>query len=99
MADGYEPKLSNLHGERITVAGTTNDAGIIAVPVGLKYTNEVFVLTNIASEYNKPYLVTIYNYYPTDNYVNLRIRNNNDHSAVTNTEVNFTALVLGIIAQ
>ena len=99
MAEGYAPKLSNLHGERITVAGTTNETGIIAVPVGLKYTNEVFILTNIASEYNKPYLVTIYSYNSTDNFVNLRIRNNNDHSAVANTEVNFTALVLGIIAQ
>ena len=99
MSEGYEPKLSNLHGERLTVTGTTNEAGNITVSVGLKYAYEVFIITNVASAYNKPYLVTIDSYNSTNNYINLRIRNNSDHSAVANTEVNFTALVLGIIAE
>ena len=99
MAEGYEPKLSNLHGERVTVTGTTTDTGTIAVSVGLKYAYEAYVITNVASAYDKRYLVTVDYYNSTNNTVTLRIRNISDHSAVGNTEVNFTALIFGIIAE
>lgn len=81
--------------ETVSVVGTTDSSGIIEITVSNRYSN-VFCLTNVSHALSTPYNVTVETFNNADHKISLRIRSILDNSAVINTSVSFTVLIIGI---
>lgn len=87
-------KLANkLIGELVTVSGTTNSSGNITVATTEPFSGERFVLSNVSHTQAAEYSVTVDSY--GANSVRLRVRHMHDNSAVGDTAVDFTVMIVG----
>ncbi|MBQ0079702.1 MAG: hypothetical protein KBS66_07435 [Eubacterium sp.] len=87
--------VKKVKGYLINVNGTTDNAGIITVTdtnIG-DFSQMPYCVTNYSRELSYPYSVTLNNRTATS--ISFRIRKMADNSAVGNTEVSFTAIVIG----
>lgn len=78
----------------VNVNGTTDSYGAITVNCKNEFKSVPFVLSNVSGTLSTPYSVKVNSY--SDSVVTLRIRNMSDNSAVTNTSVNFPAMIIGV---
>ena len=82
-------------GHLINVNGTTDSYGIITVNDRniTDFANIPYCITNYSHESSKPYSITVDAWTATN--VSFRIRKMSDNTVVGNTQVSFTALLLG----
>lgn len=77
----------------VAINGTTDETGGIIVNVNTDFTNK-FVISNISDTSITPYKITIINH--SSDFIYFRFRKYSDNSAVTNTAVDTTVLVVGM---
>ena len=77
----------------VVVNDTTNESGIIAVNVGT-FTGRPYVLSNISSNLQTPYRITCDGWVASTGTINIRVRKSSDNTAIANTAINDTILVV-----
>lgn len=81
--------------EIVTGSGTTGETGIIQVSIVNSYTY-AYCLSNISAAYATPYNFTVENFNNSTHKMNLRVRSIIDDSAVSNTNITFELMIIGI---
>lgn len=79
----------------VTINDTTSSSGVINITTPINFTSRPYILTNVSSDLDKPYSVTISQYLSSNSFA-VRIRKMADNTAVGNTALNFNALIIGV---
>lgn len=86
-------QLNNLKSEIVSISGITSSNGTISGLIVNSYT-EAFVMSNISVSLSDNYSVTVDTI--REGTITLRYRNKGDNSAIANTPINDTVLILGV---
>ena len=92
--DTLNNSIGTLSGiKTVVVNDTTNESGIITLNVGT-FTGRPYVISNISSNLQTPYRITCDGWAPSTGTVNLRVRKSSDNTAITNTTIQDTVLII-----
>lgn len=92
--DALNNSIGTLSGiKTVVVNDTTNESGIITLNVGT-FTGRPYVISNISSNLQTPYRITCDGFGASAGTVNLRVRKSSDNTAITNTTIQDTVLII-----
>lgn len=86
--------LSGLKALKLAIAGTTDSNGILTVNVTNQFTQVPNIISNISDSLVANYTLTVSS--RTSTTISIRVRSKSDNTAIINTVISSTALIIGV---